>query len=151
MTALRVPADDVAEDGLIGCCVDSDSSFRLAASRVTRDDFYTPRNRRLWDACARMGDLSGADLDTAEARLHQAAHLSGVRVDAVRRIVEDRPLQRDINGTLAARVRRAAEARRLMEACVATYNRLGAGEPLEAVLAEIGPEISRHLVGGRAS
>jgi len=78
-------------------------------------------------------------------RLPDAA-LAGVAVDQVRRIVDDRPLQWDTNGTLAGRVRRAADARRAMTAARDLFNRLGEGEPLEQVVADLAPDL-RRLVG----
>jgi len=71
---LHIPEDATAEEGVSGCCVDSERGYQMAASRVAADDFYRPDLRRLFEACGRL-DLPGTDLDTREARIARAAEL----------------------------------------------------------------------------
>jgi replicative DNA helicase len=139
MGELRAPYPEIAEAGVIGCCVDSDHGYRLAAGRLVVGDFYHPTHAALFAACADMADLNGADLDTLEERIRRAASITGVDVDRVRRLVDDRPLQWDRNGTLARRVKEAANARAVMQACADAFNRIGSGERLEDVLADLAP------------
>lgn len=145
MSTLQVPYAREAERDLIGCCVDSDRGYRLAASRICADDFYRPANRQLFAACAQLGHLTGPSLEVLEQRIVEAARLADRPVDEVRRLVEDRPLQWDKNGTLAARVKKAADERRAQYMAVELANRLGQGEHLDRIAADLGPELRRLL------
>lgn len=135
MTA--TPRDDQAEAALVGIAVSHHGAYRLAAGRVAPKDFWAPSMRRLFEACAVMVHLDGSDIDTEDSRIHVAAATAEVDLLAVRSLVESRPLMWDRNGTYAARVTRAARARAVMAACATVFNRLGDGEPLDVVLADV--------------
>jgi len=144
---LRVPEDPIAEAALIGCCIASHRGYLLASGRVAEGDFYNPKHQRLFRAAAGMSDLDGTDIDTRDQRIKQAAQTANVDSHTVGAILEAQCVQWDTNGHLARRVKRAAEARRLMAAAAETYNRLAAGEPAEVVLGDATPAIRRLLTG----
>lgn len=145
MIALEAPYDRVAEQAVIGCVISSERGRRLAARYLSSSDFYRPAHQLLFDASSAMADLDGADLDTEDARIGRLAEIAGVDESEVCRLVEDRPLQWDLNGTLAKRVLRAAEERRAMQAAIELANRLGSGEHLDQVAADLAPKL-RHLL-----
>lgn len=112
------------------------SAYLLAADRLRPDDIWTRSLRRLFEACAGIGHLDGTDVEVEEQRIAAAAVAARVDLLEVRRLVDERPLVWDRNGTYATRVARAAKARAVMTACATVFNRLGDGERLEDVLAE---------------
>lgn len=134
MTA--VPRDDAAEEAVVGMAVSLHSAYLLTAGQLRPDDIWTPSLRRLFESCAALGNLDGTDVDTEEQRIAVSAIAARVDLLKVRRLVEERPLMWDRNGTYTSRVLRAAKARAVMSACATVFNRLGGGERLEDVLAE---------------
>ena len=141
------PYDELADAGLVGCAVASHAGYLLAASRVVASDLFNPAHRRLFEACEQLAELDGTNIDTRDKRVERAAVIAGVRVDVLRRILDNRPVATDKNGTLARRVKSAADGRRVMAFCADLYNRLGAGEPVEVVLADLEPVVRLVLTG----
>ena len=149
MSDLQVPYDKIAESGVIGCCIASHSGYLLAATRLEPGDFYRPLHQELFKACSQLAHLDGADLDTRDRRVELAAELAGVEIERVQRTLDKRLTMTDKSGTLARRVKRSSEARRLMAAAADVFNRLSAGEPLETVLGDADASIRHLLTAGR--
>ena len=138
--ALYIPVDQTAEQALAGVVVASEQGWRLAEGRgVAPEDLYVPLHRRLFEVAPRLAHLSGIDEDSLAERIRLAADLANVPLSEVQRLVDDRPVQRDKSGALAIRVKRAAEARRAMSWCQTVFQRLGEGERVDVVVADMGP------------
>ena len=135
MTA--VPRDDEAEAVVVGCAVALHHGYELAAGRLTADDFWAPTTRRLFEACASLESIQGTSIDDTERRIYEAARITGVPVLQIRQLVDDRPIMWDLSGSYAARLRRPSDAREVMAACAAVYNRLGEGEGVDRVAGQI--------------
>lgn len=146
---MEVPRDDVAEETVAGCCVDSHHAYKLATTRLAPEHFYRPDLRRIVETCATLGDLDGPSLDVLERRI--AAIAAGARLpsDSVRQLVDDRPVQTDVSGSYAARVLKAHHARHLMTLAADIYNQLGSGQPLDIALTQAA-ETARYMAGDAA-
>ncbi len=130
---LKIPVDEEAEAGLVACCVDSHVAFLLAASRVQSDDFYVPRHRRLFDACASLGRLDGPSWDTRNERVVEAARIAGVAEKELRKMLDERTTSDDKAGRLAARIVDARRRRDLMSLTARVYNAVAVGARLDEV------------------
>ncbi len=147
MTALRIPVDEVAEQGLAGVAVSSAHGYSLAVDHgICAAHFYVPTCRRAFEAAGAFGHLSGVDDESLQHRLREVAVLAELPLSEVRLLRDCRPVMRDKSGSLAKRVLRAAEARSVMSLCDSLYSRLGSGERVDMVLTDLAPDV-RQLLG----
>lgn len=137
----EIPFDLAAEAEVIGCSVGSARGYLIAAEHVGPDDFYRPAHRRLFAACADLGD---DDLLYAARRIHLAAGAAGVDEDEVRALVDDRSRLLDVHGEFARRVAAAARRRRAMVALAAAYNAIGEGADTAEAVALLGPVLEEQ-------
>lgn len=146
---LEIPVPFERERDLAGVVVATARGYQLAATRVDASDFYTPACQRLFAACGSLWTLAGSDEDSHQERIRRASALAQVPLEDVRRMVADRAVEWDKNGAVAGAVRRAADARRVMEVCSTVFRRLGSGERVDLVLAEMQPDMM--LMFGRTA
>lgn len=115
-SAPQIPFDESAERTVAGCVVATSHGAALAAERLTAADFYDPALGRLFAAAVRL-----VDVDTEADRVARAAAAADVPEEDVQALVLDRPLQWDVNGAVAARVRDAGRRRRSMAVAARIY------------------------------
>lgn len=126
---LRLPADPWAEAVVVGAAVDSPQACHYAEG-LDVDDFTVDLHARLFVAamaCRLPFSVEGI-------RTARVAHSAGVRLDLAEGLRAQAPLLADVNRTYAARVLDATRRRRLMAETVETFNALGRGEGLDAVV-----------------
>jgi replicative DNA helicase len=152
VTDLEVPFDRWAEEAVIGCCVDSARGYRLATSRLSAADFYHPKHRRIFLACADAGHLDDPTYETLDARIALVANAACVDECEVRRLVDDRPVRRDKSGGFARRVLQRSQERHLMAVSRDVYNSLGSGDQFGALAAlRVLLETGRLVSAGEAT
>lgn len=136
---LVIPYDEQAEFEVAGCVVRTPVGHAIAARVVTADDFYTPRYRRLFAACADLADVGGG-WDSSD-RIRLAAEAADVPEAEVRALVVDGSRLHDVYGEFAHRVADAARRRRAMAAAAEAFNAIGGGADVAEAFAVFDPFI----------
>ena len=134
-----IPFDPDAEFEVTGNAVRTPVGYAIAAAVMSADDLYTPRYRRLFEACADLADVGGG-WDSSD-RIRLAAEAADVPEAEVRRLVDDGSRFHDVYGEFASRVADAARRRRAMAAAAEAYNAIGAGADVPEAFAVLEPFI----------
>lgn len=123
-----VPADLSAERAVVGTCVNTRHGLARVAGLVGVDDFYSPRNARLFGVLEDLDHLIDQD-----ERIEAAARLADVDPMYVADIVDEAPVMFD-SSPWARRVADAARRRRALHVVDQARAELGAGASFDRVI-----------------
>jgi xanthine dehydrogenase molybdopterin-binding subunit B len=120
-------AERFAEETVAGCAVATKHGADLARARIDSSDFWNRGPRRLFEAAL---DIT---IDDHDGRLRAVAESAGLAETDVARMVDDRAVMFDINGSFAARVRDASLRRQVLQLCADVFNAVGGGARLDEI------------------
>lgn len=134
---IEIPTDNWAEAAVVACAVASRRGAQLAAGRLKASDVWQPRLRAIFRAAVTLDDLPGVSEDDLAERQRRVSEMTGVPLQDIVRLVEERPVRTDATGSFARRVLDASRRRALMQNCARIYNELGHGATLDDIREEL--------------
>jgi replicative DNA helicase len=125
-TQATVPIDREAERQVVACAVASSAGARLAAERLSEEEFYDRTLARAFEVAVQLDGI-----DEHERRIALVVELAGVNRAMLVELVAERSTMVDAAGRSARRVRDTARRRRVMALAAELYNSAADLEPDE--------------------